>query len=127
MVCWIEDWYCTADIEAPSSWGKYRHTIALVGSGSGTRRAVFTADLPHSGRWRLAIHLEAGRGIGTYDLTVIAESEERSIEFDGAAAEEGWNALGEFDLSKHRLVWRPNGADPPFVDETGSGSSKWCV
>ena len=74
--------------------------IALVGSGSGTRRAVFTADLPHSGRWRLAIHLEAGRGIGTYDLTVIAESEERSIEFDGAAAEEGWNTLGEFDLSK---------------------------
>ncbi len=33
-------------------------------------------------------------------MTVIAESEERSIEFDGAAAEEGWNTLGEFDLSK---------------------------
>ena len=24
-------------------------------------------------------------------------------------------------------VWRPKGVDPPFVAETGSGSSKWCV
>jgi hypothetical protein len=85
--------------EAPSSWGKYRHTIALVGSGDGTRRAIFAADLPEAGRWRLAIHLEGGRGVGTYDLTVVADGEERSLEFDAAAAEEGWNTLGEFDLS----------------------------
>ncbi len=24
-------------------------------------------------------------------------------------------------------MWRPKGADPPFVAETESGSSKWCV
>jgi hypothetical protein len=107
--------------EESSSWGKYRHTIAIVDDGSGTKRAVFTADLPHAGRWRLAYHLpiltnqrrEAsgpgvqiniqlglGGSLGTYDLTLIAGGEERSLEFDGAAAEAGWNTLGEFDLSK---------------------------
>ena len=107
--------------EQSSSWGKYRHTIAIVDDGSGTKRAVFTADLPHSGRWRLAYHLPmltnqrreaSGPGVqiniqlglagvlGTYDLTLIAGGEERSLEFDGAAAEAGWNDLGVFELSK---------------------------
>ena len=123
--------------ELSASWGKYRHTIALVGRGGGTRRAVFTADLPHAGRWRLAYHLPVltrqrrevsgpgiqinaqiglGGSLGTYDLTVRAGGEERALEFDGAAAEAGWNVLGEFDVPKgtargsrcptgHRVVW----------------------
>jgi ABC-type transport system involved in multi-copper enzyme maturation permease subunit len=88
--------------EAPSSWGKYRHTVALVTSGPGTRRAVFSADLPQSGRWRLSIYIPAGRsaGIGTYDLSLRAGGEERSLEFDGSIAEAGWNTLGDFDLSQ---------------------------
>ena len=110
--------------EEPSSWGKYRHTIALVGSGSGTRRAVFTTTLPHAGRWRLAYHLptltserrdsapgpgirfninlqvELGGSLGSYDLTLTAGGEERPLEFDAAAAETGWNTLGEFNLSE---------------------------
>ena len=105
--------------EESSSWGKYRHTIALVGQGAGDTRAVFAADIPHRGRWRLAYHLprlnsstnqSSGPGVqinaqgglagslGTYDLTVVAGGETRSVEFDGAAAETGWNPLGEYDL-----------------------------
>ena len=106
--------------EESSSWGKYRHTIALVGQGAGDTRAVFAADIPHRGRWRLAYHLpilssrttnsSPGPGVqinaqvglagslGTYDLTVVAGGEKRPVEFDGAAAETGWNPLGEFDL-----------------------------
>ncbi len=106
--------------EESSSWGKYRHTIALIRSGAGNTRGVFTANLPGSGRWRLAYHLpilsssttnsSPGPGIqinaqvglegslGTYDLTVTGGGKERSVEFDGAAAETGWNPLGEFDL-----------------------------
>ena len=105
-----------------SSWGKYRHTIALVRSGSGTRRAVFTATLPQAGRWRLAYHLPAltsrrgnaspgpgiqigirvglGGALGIYDMTLTADGEDRPLEFDGAAAETGWNTLGEFYLSE---------------------------
>jgi len=111
-----------------SSWGRYRHTIALIGRGSGTRRAVFTTTLPHAGRWRLAYHIPAltsrtsttiassaemllledeftapvglSGSLGAYDVTVRAGGEERSLEFDGAAAETGWNTLGEFSLSE---------------------------
>ena len=107
--------------EDPGSWGKYRHTIALVGRGRGTKRAVFTSTLPQSGRWRLAIHLPVltsqrrqasgpgiqvavrtglGGSLGTYDMTLVADGEARALEFDGEAAETGWNALGEFYLSK---------------------------
>jgi hypothetical protein len=85
---------------APLGWGKYRRTIAAVGSGSGSRRATFTASLPHAGRWRLAYHVPAGAlpSLGKYDLTLRAGGEARTLEFDGAAAEGGWNTLGEFDL-----------------------------
>ena len=108
--------------EESSSWGKYRHTIAVVGQGAGDTRAVFAANIPYRGRWRLAYHLpilssrtsnsSPGPGVqinaqtglagalGTYDLTVAAGGEERTVEFDGAAAETGWNSLGEFDLQK---------------------------
>lgn len=106
--------------QEPSSWGKYRHTIALVRAGTGARRAVFTAQLPESGRWQLAYHLPAlttqrnsaspapgiqvnastglGGSQGTYDLTLRADGEARPLEFDGEAAETGWNELGEFYL-----------------------------
>ena len=122
--------------EWSSSWGKYRHTVAVVRSGAGDRRAVFAAELPQAARWRLALHLPAppttqggsaspapgfqvsvstllGR-LGTYDLTLIAGGEERALEFDAAAAETGWNTLGEFDLSK--------GAARVVVSNQSSGS-----
>jgi hypothetical protein len=87
-------------MRAPTGWGKYRRTVAGVGSGTGSRRAVFAARLPHAGRWRLAYHLPPGTlpSLGKYDLTLRAGSDARPLEFDGAAAEGGWNALGEFDL-----------------------------
>jgi hypothetical protein len=88
--------------EAPLGWGKYRRTVAMVVSGSGSQRAVFAARLPRAGRWRLASHLPAGvlPTLGTYDLKLVAGGQERTIEFDGAAAEAGWNVLGEFDLAE---------------------------
>ncbi len=114
--------------ERSSSWGTYRHTVAMVGAGEGDRRAVFTAELPQAGRWRLAYHapeltgqptrqqndtsggvqINIGAQIsnaltgspGTYDLTLEAGGEEHSLEFDAGAAETGWNHLGEFSLSE---------------------------
>lgn len=105
--------------ELDSSWGKYRHTIAMVRSGSGRQRAVFAADLPQAGRWHLEYYLPvlttqsrstSGPGIrinarvglggtqGTYDITLDAGGEQRQLEFDASAAEAGWNSLGEFEL-----------------------------
>ena len=141
--------------EVAASWGKYRHTIALVGQGAGHRRAIFTATLPQSGLWRLAYHLplpgstgnrprettssdgiqiSGGRrqtadgteinigvslpsgldgAFGTYDVTLVAGSEERTLELDGAAAEAGWNTLGEFEL--------PQGEAKVVVSDLSSG------
>ena len=106
--------------EVDSSWGKYRHTVAMVRSGSGEQRAIFAVDLPQAGRWRLEYYLPvltsqrrstSGPGIrinaqvglggtqGTYDVTLDAGGEQRQLEFDASAAEPGWNSLGEFELS----------------------------
>ena len=108
------------------SWGKYRHTHALVSSGPDDQHAVFTAELPHQGRWRLSYHLaltpekkprkgddnqrDAGAAggsrvlltaslLGEYQMTLISNGESWQIEFDGQAAASGWNDLGEFQLS----------------------------
>ncbi len=106
--------------ELDSSFGKYRHTVALVRSGSGKQRAIFAADLPRAGLWRLEYYLPVltsqtrstsgpgfrinariglGGSQGTYDVTLDAGGEQRQLEFDASAAEPGWNSLGEFALS----------------------------
>ena len=111
--------------DAPTSWGKYRRTVALVKSGTGDGRAVFTADLPHTGRWQLAYHIPESTGdtqsdpgnpsaqrqgagvgvqspiplnLGNYNLTLLADGETYLLEFDGSVAEPGWNDLGQFEL-----------------------------
>lgn len=43
--------------EQSSSWGRYRRTTALVSQGDGSRRAMYTAELPQAGRWRVEMHV----------------------------------------------------------------------
>jgi hypothetical protein len=85
---------------SPLGWGTYRHTTAGVGSGTGTRRAIFAATLPEAGRWRLSYHVPATAltALGTYDMTLRTGSDTRPLEFDGSAAQGGWNVIGEYDL-----------------------------
>ena len=96
--------------ELPLSWGRYRHTVARAAAGDGLERAVFAAELPATGRWRLSYHLpppppserESGFAFvqGDYDLRLEVGTGRRvrTVEFDAAAAEVGWNDLGAFDL-----------------------------
>ncbi|MCZ6643083.1 MAG: hypothetical protein O7F71_16015 [Gammaproteobacteria bacterium] len=114
--------------DSPTSWGKYRRTVTLVKSGTGDGRAVFTADLPHPGRWQLAYHIPEATGetkltvasgsssqqggvrvtvgspigmnLGVYNLTLLAGGETYTLEFDGSVAEPGWNDLGQFELDE---------------------------
>ena len=113
--------------DSPTSWGKYRRTVALVKSGTGDGRAVFTTALPHPGRWQLAYHIPEATGnkaitargtsaqrrgagvgvqssiplnLGDYNLTLLAGGETYSLEFDGSVAEPGWNDLGQFELGE---------------------------
>ena len=100
--------------EVPSSWGKYRHTMALSAGGNGDRRVAFVADLD-GGRWRLDFHVPrdplpqwpGGRYahpsfiglLGHYEMWIRTAAADTSIEFDGSAAEQGWNKLGIFELA----------------------------
>lgn len=111
----------------PAAWGKYRHTVARAGITRANAHAVFTAELPRTGRWRLEYHMPqqgagrssgfSGRGIqiqinqggqgigrqGAYDLKLVMGDEERAIEFDGSVAGGGWNRLGEFDITDRHV------------------------
>jgi hypothetical protein len=105
----------------PSRWsrrsisyahGKYRHTAAIVRSGSGERKAVFTAEIPRAGEWELEWHLpkrssdgsDSGGGPGgTWQLSIVDESGDREVAFDAAVGEAGWNSLGRFDLTSGRV------------------------
>lgn len=124
--------------EAPESWGKYRRTVARAPSGDGAAKAVFAARLPSAGRWRLEYHLPrintfrgfvgfGGEGAearaerfvdtsqGTYDMRIrTPDGEETALSFDGAAAEYGWNRLGDYDL--------PAGGVEVVVSNETSGS-----
>ena len=97
----------------PTAWGRYRRTIALAQAGDGGARAVASARLPNRGRWALAFHVPLSpppdfpgerapeahlRFLGGYDMVLRTAKGETSIEFDGRAANFGWNALGAFDL-----------------------------
>ena len=97
----------------PTAWGRYRRTIALAQAGDGGARAVASARLPSRGRWALAFHVPFSpppdfpgerapevhlRFLGGYDMRLRTAKGETSIEFDGRAANFGWNALGIFDL-----------------------------
>lgn len=103
--------------ENDTGWGKYRHTAALVGAGDGGEIAHFRTTMPKPGRWRLGYHLpnlsgrdfnqnagnarvqgQFGPTLGTYEMTVLIDGDEEVIEFDGGAADTGWNTLGDFDL-----------------------------
>ena len=47
----------------------------------------------------LADLLDDPNALGSYDMTLRAGSAvDATVDFDGSAAQPGWNALGEFDL-----------------------------
>ncbi|MXY56275.1 MAG: hypothetical protein F4029_14045 [Gammaproteobacteria bacterium] len=94
-----------------SGWGKYRRTVAGARSGDGSEVAAFSARLPTPGRWRLDFHVpkrEAHMGwgtttmygtLGSFDMTLVADGKPTRVDFDGAAADTGWNKVGEFELA----------------------------
>jgi len=112
--------------EQPTSYGRYRHTIARVTAGQGDRSATFAAVLPRAGRWRVEYHLpdlaarytsqddspfrltanleitsgrSQGPQLGTHDMKLVSGGSARQVEFDASVAEPGWSTLGRFDLA----------------------------
>lgn len=90
-----------------TGWGKYRHTVAGSIPGDGSAVAIFAAELPEPGRWRLEYHVPNPRlglyfpyygALGTLAMTVIADGREVEIAYDGASADIGWNEVGKFEF-----------------------------
>ena len=90
-----------------TGWGRYRHTVAGSIPGDGSAVAIFAAELPKPGRWRLEYHVpNPGLGLwgrsygalGTLAMTVVADGREVAIAYDGASADIGWNEIDEFEF-----------------------------
>ncbi|MYF27532.1 MAG: hypothetical protein F4169_01450 [Gammaproteobacteria bacterium] len=104
------EWY---RVSYPTSWGRYRHTAAGAPAGDGSQVALFTADLPASGRWRLDFYLPdpqpPGWGwppgsrsyavLGTFNMKLLADGKTTPLPFDGAVARTGWNKVAEFEFT----------------------------
>ena len=96
-----------------TGWGKYRHTVAGSIPGDGSAVAIFAADLPEPGRWRLEYHVPDRHGLGlwgpsygalgTLGMTVIADGQEVEIAYDGASTDIGWNEIDEFEFTSTRV------------------------
>lgn len=109
-----------------TGWGKYRHTVAGSIPGDGSAVAVFAADLPEPGRWRLEYHVPDPQGLGlwgpsygtlgTLAMTVIADGREVEIAYDGASADVGWNEIDDFEFaSTHVRLEVSNRTDGEMV------------
>ena len=95
----------------PWAWGKYRRTYVRASRGSDEEMAVFVAELPHSGSWRLDYHLPGhydwrnpGKALRHEDLgdlfiKLSSNGNSVAIAFDASGAEHGWNDLGVHKLA----------------------------
>ena len=105
----------------PGAWGKYRRTAAGALTGDRGAAAVFEAELPEAGRWRLDFHVPGaevpmsfagapGRpwrvfgALGPMAMRLVLGETETRVDFDAGAAEPGWNKLGEFEIGAERIV-----------------------
>ena len=105
--------------DVPSSWGRYRRTVARAGTADGHSKAVFSTELPEAGEWRLDYHMpfvqtrsggklrsrgqprEMHSSLGDFDMVLeFGDGEKHTVAFDASGADIGWNDLGRFDLPK---------------------------
>lgn len=124
------DW---SRIVNPGSYGKYRHTLALIGAGEGEKEAVFTTNINQTGEWDLELYIPSrqdvipniswkqdlmpGKQLGTYNLVITdGNGDQHEIKFDPKTAPPGWNPVGNIDLPKGKTtVTISNKTDGDYV------------
>ncbi|MDH3628650.1 MAG: hypothetical protein OEV00_02265 [Acidobacteriota bacterium] len=105
--------------ETALAYGRYRHTVATIKAGDGSRTAEFTAEIPSSGLWELSYYVPSfrrrgsgggGRGNffkrGTWQLAVEDSSGVNNATLDADGADPGWNILGEYEIAAGETVVR---------------------
>ncbi|MCY4014875.1 MAG: hypothetical protein OXG82_19430 [Gammaproteobacteria bacterium] len=114
--------------QLPTAWGRYRRTVVRIVDGEGSSRVAFDAELPEQGRWQLSYHVPSlrmvGLGseawgpadeVGTHRLDITSTGVAITVDFDAAAAVQGWNRIDVFDL--------PGGVVRVAVSDVTSGRS----
>lgn len=111
-------------VEHYGSYGKYRHTVAVVRGGEGEKRAVFKTNITKSGQWDLELHVPAkwsiapgARKWGTFHMAVTGvDGDMHEFTFDSQTATQGWNLVKSIELSKgETTVTISNKTDGDFV------------
>ena len=107
----------------PDAWGKYRRTIVRATVESPSGWSMFRVSLPDAGHWQLDYHIPGQVPVNPGDfmstvffdllgettMTLRSADGEIAVEFDGRAAESGWNKLGVFYLDQGEVSLRvPN-------------------
>ena len=80
-----------AELRKPG-WGRYRRTAVRALPGSRGERAAFATALPAVDVWSTTC--PGGPSSGVW-----RQAARRSVAFDAADADFGWNHLGDFDLA----------------------------
>ncbi|NJN64890.1 MAG: hypothetical protein HC882_08405 [Acidobacteria bacterium] len=90
-------------ISAGSAWGRFRRTMAIAPAGTGEVEAIFRADVPSSGRYRIEIHVPSRQTLGpalqqmkygAWTIKVDDGTGGEALRFDADAAIGGWNEVG---------------------------------
>ena len=110
-------------LDLPGSWGRYRHTTAVVRAGDGTQKAVFTSSIHEAGSWDLWIHIPDKpmsfplAKFGTWSLEIEdGNGDLHDIEFNSEAALEGWNQVETIELPEGEVsVTLPDKTDGDLV------------
>jgi len=88
-----------------SAYGEYRHTVAFASRSDTPSKAVFDAEIPQSGKWRLEIYhptnvfrLGYNNLYGNVSINIVQKDESENLVWAADKAVSGWNRLSEFDL-----------------------------
>lgn len=89
--------------DVQSAFGRYRHTLAYMGPGDGSTRAVMPVSIPAAGIWELEVHMPVLQYVapdnrGTWHMEIVSEYGREPVDFDATVAALGWNLVGEYDL-----------------------------
>ena len=86
-------------------WGRYRHTYAFAPSSiRPPSKAIFSAELPRSGRWVLSYHFPDESGHGDYNIEVSTGSQEWTLNIEPEDWDAGWSKLGTFEIESTEKV-----------------------
>ncbi len=92
------------------TWGKYRHTTALIRPGEGNKKALFSSSIPNSGAWDLEFYLPMkssfpGKSWGTFYFNVKdSNGDQYNLKFDSKAGNEGWNLVDKLELPRGKIT-----------------------